>query len=88
MSKHVVAGSVNQWGDGLAVRLTKSVANAAGVTAGTRVTIVAQPGRIIIETANHAPNLEEMLAAFDPERHRGEIMAFDPVGREPFDQDE
>jgi antitoxin MazE len=82
MTKHVVAGSVSQWGNSLAVRLTKSVAEAARVTAGTRVTIVALRGRIIIETARQVPDLEKMLAVFDPKRHTGEIMAFDPVGRE------
>jgi antitoxin MazE len=81
MAKQAVA-SVNQWGNGLAVRLTKSVAKAAGVTVGTKVKIIARRGRIIIETAIQEPDLDEMLAAFDPRRHAGEVMAFDPVGRE------
>jgi antitoxin MazE len=78
----MAAGSVNQWGNGLAVRLTKSVAKAAGFTAGTRVTVFAQHGRIIIEAARWEPDLDEMLAAFDPKRHMGELMPFDPVGHE------
>jgi antitoxin MazE len=43
---------------------------------------MAQPGRIVIEAVEREPNLEEMLAAFDPKKHRGEVMAFPPVGRE------
>ncbi len=82
MAKQTVEASVNQWGNGLAVRLTKSVAKTAGVTEGTRVRIIAQRGRIVIETTTHEPDLEEMLAGFDPKRHTGEVMAFDPVGGE------
>ena len=82
MPRQAVAASVNQWGNGLAVRLTKAVAKAAGVTEGTRVRIVAQRGRIVIETATPEPTLAEMLAAFDPTRHGGEVMAFVRVGKE------
>jgi antitoxin MazE len=82
MAKQAVAASVNQWGNGLAVRLTKAVAKAAGVTEGTPVRIIAQRGRIIIEKEAREPTLEEMLAAFDPKRHGGEIMPFAPVGKE------
>jgi antitoxin MazE len=81
MAKQAVA-SVNQWGNGLAVRLTKAVAKAAGVTVGTKVKIIARRGRIIIETAIQEPDLDAMLAAFDPKRHAGEVMTFEPVGRE------
>jgi len=72
---------IGAWGNGLALRLTKPMAKAAGVKAGTRVRIVAKPGRIVIE-AESEPTLEAMLAAFDPKRHGGEAMAFAPVGVE------
>lgn len=76
--------TVNQWGNGLAVRLTKAVAKAAGVEEGTPVRIVAEPGRIIVEAATKEPSLEEMLAAFDPQRHAGEVMAWAPRGKEKW----
>lgn len=82
MRKEIVQTSVNQWGNGLAVRLTKSVARVAGVTEGSRVRIVAQKGRIVIETESREPSLEEMLAGFDPKRHGGELMAYTPIGKE------
>jgi antitoxin MazE len=74
---------INVWGNSLALRLTKSVAAVAGMAQGTTVRIVAQPGRIVIETARR-PTLDEMLAAFDPKMHgqAGEVMAFAPVGQE------
>lgn len=82
MREEITRAAVNQWGNGLAVRLTKSVARIAGVKEGTRVRVVAQRGRIVIETESREPTLEEMLAAFDPKRHGGELMAFEPVGTE------
>ena len=72
---------ISAWGNGLALRLTKPMAKAAGVTADTRVRIIAMPGRIVIE-ADAEPTLDAMLAAFDPKRHGGEAMAFAPVGVE------
>jgi len=77
------ASQVNAWGNGLAVRLTKPLAMVAGVTAGTPVRVSAMPGRIVIE-ADNRPTLEQMLAAFDPEKHGGELMASALVGAEVF----
>lgn len=71
---------ISIWGNGLALRLTKPMAKAAGVTAGTRVRIVSNPWRIVIE-ADTEPTLDAILAAFDPKRH-GAAMAFAPVGVE------
>ena len=70
------------WGSGLGFRITKPLADAAGIALGTELSVSAQPGRIVIETQAAKPNLQAMLAAFDPERHGGEVMAFAPVGRE------
>lgn len=72
---------ISAWGNGLALRLTKPIAKAAGVTEGTPVRIVVEPGRIVIESDTE-PTLDAMLAAFDPKRHGGEAMAFAPVGVE------
>ena len=72
---------ISAWGNGLALRLTKPMAKTAGVTEGTPVRVVVEPGRIVIE-ADTEPTLDAMLAAFDPKRHGGEAMAFAPVGVE------
>ena len=69
------------WGNGLALRLTKPMAKAAGVADGTPVRVSVKPGRIVIETETE-PTLEQMLAAFDPKRHGGELMADGPLGHE------
>ena len=78
----IVNTSVNQWGNGLAVRLNSQVAKTAGVTEGTPVKITAEPGRVIVETIPKRMTLEERLAVYDVDAHGGEAMPFEPVGRE------
>lgn len=77
--------NINQWGNGLAVRLNKAVAGVAGVAEGTPVRIHAERGRIVIEAVERRPTLEDMLDSFDPARHGGEAMALSPVGAEVID---
>jgi antitoxin MazE len=74
---------ISTWGNGLALRLTKPMAKAAGVTDGTAVRVTVKPGRIVIESETE-PTLEQMLAAFDPKKHGGELMSGGPVGAEAF----
>jgi antitoxin MazE len=49
----------------------------AGVAEGSPVRITVQPGRIMVESELE-PTLAQMLAAFDPRRHGGEVMADHP----------
>jgi antitoxin MazE len=70
------------WGNGLGFRITKPLAEAAGIDLNTVLSVSAQPGRIVIEARTGRPSLDEMLAAFDPKRHGGEAMPLRPVGRE------
>lgn len=74
---------ISAWGNGLALRLTKPMAKTAGVTAGTPVRVIVKPGRIVIESETE-PTLEQMLAAFDPNKHGGEVIADGPRGVEVF----
>ena len=74
---------ISAWGNGLALRLTKPMAKTAGVIEGTPVRVIIKPGRIVIE-AETEPTLEQMLAAFDPTRHGGEVLADAPRGVEAF----
>jgi antitoxin MazE len=74
---------ISAWGNGLALRLTKPMAKAAGVADGTPVRVIVKPGRIVIESETE-PTLTQMLAAFDPTKHGAEAMADGPVGVEAF----
>jgi antitoxin MazE len=77
------AGQISAWGNGLAFRLTKPMAKIAGVTDGTPVRVMVKPGRIIIESETE-PTLAQMLVAFNPKKHGGEVMADAPRGVEAF----
>ena len=72
------AAQIRAWGNGLALRLTKPMAKTAGLADGSPVRVTVKPGRIVIETEVE-PTLENMLAAFDPKRHGGEMMADRPM---------
>jgi antitoxin MazE len=74
---------ISAWGNGLALRITKPMAKAAGVADGSPVRVTIKPGRIVIESETE-PTLEHMLANFDPKRHGGEVMADAPCGVEAF----
>lgn len=77
------AAQISAWGNGLALRITRPMAKAAGVAEGSPVRVTIKPGRIVIETEVE-PTLDQMLAAFDPKRHGGEVMADGSVGVEAF----
>ena len=74
---------ISAWGNGLALRLTKPMAKTAGVADGSPVRVSVKPGRIVIEIEVE-PKLNQMLAAFDPKKHGGEVMAGGAVGVEAF----
>lgn len=74
---------ISAWGNGFALRITKPMAKTAGMVEGSRVRVTVKPGRIVIETLTE-PTLDEKLAAFDPEKHGGEVMAGGAVGVEAF----
>lgn len=82
MSQHIAETSINQWGNGLALRLNQRIARAAGLSEGSLVRLIAEPGRIVVEAAEQRPSLEDMLDAFDPDRHGQEAMPFHPLGSE------
>lgn len=76
-------GRIGAWGNGLALRLTKPMAKAAGMVDGSPVRVTAKPGRIVIEMDSE-PTLDQMLEAFDPKKHGGEALADQAVGAEVF----
>lgn len=52
-------------------------------TDGTPVRVMVKPGCVVIEP-DTKPTLEEMLAAFNPKEHGGEVMADASCGVEAF----
>lgn len=82
MAQEIVDTAIGTWGNALALRLTRSVAREFGVSEGTQVKVIVEPGRLVIVKAAPRLSLEERLAKFDKKRHGGETMALPPAGRE------
>jgi antitoxin MazE len=76
---------IQQWGNGLAVRLTAKIAKAAHLALGQPVKVeVVKEGVLLRLAGNPRLTLEQKIKLFDPAKHSGEVMADAPVGREIF----
>jgi antitoxin MazE len=78
--------TIQQWGNGLAVRLTAPVARAAHLAQGMPVRVeVVEEGILLRVTGERRRTLAQKLKAFDPERHGGEVgSGSGRVGAEVF----
>ncbi|TAK23957.1 MAG: AbrB/MazE/SpoVT family DNA-binding domain-containing protein [Chloroflexota bacterium] len=64
--------AVQKWGNSLAMRIPKALADEARVMQGTEVDVTVQQGRLIAAPVERVPTLEELLAGFgDPGAGRG-----------------
>lgn len=81
MSDAVVRSSkVSKWGNGPAVRLTTPALQRANLRIDDPVEVIAREGEIIIRRQRKRPTLDDLLAGFDPARHR-HPLAFDDAPR-------
>jgi len=81
----VVEQTVQEWGNGLGVRITAPVAKAARVARGTPVTVEVVEGGFFVRVGGRPKlSLAQKLQAFNPEKHGGEAMPWAPVGVEAF----
>ena len=84
MSK-IATLTVQQWGNSLAVRIPAKVARSARFKVGQPVEVSAQDSNVLVRAIGEPRlTLAQKLAAFDPDRHSGELMATTRVGREVF----
>ncbi len=76
---------VQEWGNGLGVRITAPIAKAARFARGQPVTIEVVEGGILVRQAGKPKlTLAQKLKAFDPAVHGGETMASGRMGAEVF----
>ncbi len=61
---------VVKWGNSLAVRIPKAVAEQARMKEGDSVVIKATKGRIEVRSAEKTPTLEELVAQITPENRQ------------------
>jgi len=74
-----------KWGNSLAVRIPKAVAEKARIREGDAVEIKADKGRIELRRADRIPTLEELVAQITPENRHPEVDWGPDVGREKME---
>ena len=77
--------TVQEWGNGLAVRITAPIAKAARFTRGLPLKVEVVEGGVFLRAVGKPKlTLAQKLKAFDPVIHGGEVMATGRVGAELF----
>ena len=80
-----VVQTIEQWGNGLAVRITAPVAKAARFSRGLPIKVEVVEGGVFLRVAGKPRlTLAQKIKAFDPAIHGGEAMATRRVGAEVF----
>ena len=70
----MATGRIGKWGNSLAVRIPKHIAEQAGVSEGDPVVIEAENGRVQLRRRRRrVPSLSELVAQITPENRYSEI---------------
>lgn len=78
-----VQQTIQEWGNGLGVRITSPVAKAAHFSQGVPISVeVVKDGVLLRVVGKPKLSLSQKLKAFDPEAHGGEVMTSTPIGKE------
>jgi antitoxin MazE len=71
-----------RWGNSLAIRIPKPLAEVAGLSEGDRVLMEAAHGQIELRRADRVPTLRELVAQITPENRSGETSTGRERGKE------
>jgi antitoxin MazE len=74
-----------KWGNSLAIRIPKGIAEQARLKEGDTVEIKAASGRLEVRRAERIPTLEELVAQITAENRNPETDWGPPVGREEIE---
>lgn len=81
----VVNQTIQEWGNGLGVRITAPLAKAARIVRGTPIQVEVVEGGFFVRVSGRPKlSLAQKLKLFDPEKHGGEVMISGRVGKEIF----
>ena len=78
----MTTAQIVKWGNSLAVRIPKPVAQQAGVEAGDKIVLEAERGQIRLKRSEAVPSLKELVARITPENRYGEISSGPERGKE------
>lgn len=77
--------TIQEWGNGLGVRITAPIAKAARFERGLPIRVEVVEGGVFLRAAGKPRlTLAQKLKAFDPALHGGEVMASGRIGAEVF----
>ncbi|MEN9619417.1 MAG: hypothetical protein RL406_1654 [Pseudomonadota bacterium] len=77
--------TVQEWGNGLGVRITAPIARAAHLARGTPVKVEVVEGGFFVRVSGKPKlSLAQKLKQFDPQVHGGEVVSSGLVGKEVF----
>lgn len=82
LEAHVPKAQLAKWGNSLAVRIPKTVAEQARLQEGDAVVIEVLAGHIEVRPAETIPTLEELVAQITPENRYEETDWGSEVGKE------
>ena len=78
-----VAQTIQEWGNGLGVRITAPIAKAAHFAQGMPISVeVVEDGVLLRVLGKPKLSLTQKLKVFDPEKHGGEVISSAPIGKE------
>jgi len=81
----VIDQTIQEWGNGLGMRITAPLAKAAHIARGTPIKIeVVADGFFVRVAGKPKLTLAQKLKAFDPDLHGGEAMVCGRIGAEAF----
>jgi len=73
-----------KWGNSLAVRLPKALADECGIEANSPVEIVREESCIVIKPLRKKPSLGSLLAQITEDNLHAEVETGSPIGRESW----
>lgn len=78
-------GQITKWGNSLAVRIPKGIAEAAHLREGDTLEIsVEDEGKVEMKAVHRKPTLKQLCDAITPENLHSEVDWGEPVGNEAW----
>lgn len=74
--------AVRQWGNSLALRIPKALAERSRLADGSEVEIAVEDGRLVITPVTPGPSLADLLAQVTDENRHDEVGTGRTIGRE------
>jgi antitoxin MazE len=80
-----VRTKIQKWGNSLGLRIPRSLAEEAGLVAGSEVDLTMRRGELVVKPARHTKyRLEDLLRQITSKNMHDEVDAGAPVGREAW----